>query len=293
MQARESYRKKQERTLIAEYLQRGRIPWSRGYNSFKSKFIRRTLSYGELMGFFQASLELPSSYGIGVDERCVEIPWVCAQLAEPGDTMLDAGSALNDLYILEYVMARRKKIHIITLAPEPDCYWQRGVSYIYDDLRKLPIRNECYDTIACVSTLEHVGCDNRGYTRNGDTNEYRPNDFLLVMKEFSRVLKPGGTLLLTVPFGVYKHYGSFQQFDYSLLMRAINAFEKTESVNHTFYRYDENGWNRATALECADCEYVEWVPTFSLVNANGHTREPDMAAAARSVACVTIRKRVE
>jgi len=35
------------------------------------------------------------------------------------------------------------------------------------------------------------------------------------------VLKPGGSLFLTVPFGIYRHFGTFQQFDRKLLSRVV------------------------------------------------------------------------
>ena len=49
-------------------------------------------------------------------------------------------------------------------------------------------------------------------------------DKSLFFKEMRRVLKPGGSLLMTVPFGMYRDLGAFQQFDRKLLSRAKEAF---------------------------------------------------------------------
>ena len=38
-----------------------------------------------------------------------------------------------------------------------------GVSCLYEDLRALPYRASYFDAVACISTLEHVGMDNRLY----------------------------------------------------------------------------------------------------------------------------------
>ena len=88
------------------------------------------------------------------------------------------------------------------------------------DLRDIPVRDAYYDTISCLSTLEHIGCDNRPFTHKNSNREHRPEDFIFVMKELRRVLKPGGSLLLTVPFGVYRHISVQQQVVRNSLSRA-------------------------------------------------------------------------
>jgi len=70
------------------------------------------------------------------------------------------------------------------------------------------------------------------------------------MQEFRHVLKPDGTLFLTVPFGVYQHFGTFQQFDRELLCRTVEAFGNMDEVGKAFYRYDSGGWNAAEAASC-------------------------------------------
>ena len=121
---------------------------------------------------------------------------------------MDAGSALNHDYILEHPIFEKKKLHILTLAPEANCFWKRGVSYLFEDLRNIPTRDSSYDTIVCLSTLEHVGCDNTWYSGQTVHRERHSEDFVIAMQELSRVLKPGGRLFLTVPFGSHRHFGA-------------------------------------------------------------------------------------
>jgi len=272
------------------YMKAGRIPWSRGYEQAKTRFISEVLANPGLVEVFQKGCKLPEQFGVAFDERCVEYPWLLAHLKPGPERILDAGSTLNHAFILNHHVFWEKKLHILTLAPENNCFWHRGVSYLYDDLRSIPIRDDYYDIIACVSTLEHVGCDNTLYAHKNSHREHRPVDFVLVMQEFRRVLECGGTLFLTVPFGVYRHFGAFQQFDEKLLSRAVEAFGKASEVTETFYRYTREGWQLADAADCAPCEYVEWITRPHDQWPNPLPVERDLAAAARAVACVRLIK---
>jgi SAM-dependent methyltransferase len=278
-------------SLERAYWKKGGIPWSPGYNEAKVRFIRESLSTAEILAQFRAG-ELPKRFGVGFDERCVEYPWLFSQLHGAPESVLDAGSALNHEFILDHPVFRKKQLSIVTLAPEGVCFWQRGISYLYGDLRDLPIRDEYCDTIVCLSTLEHVGCDNSIYRKDGSAREERLGDFVLVMKSLYRVLKPGGSLFLTVPFGVYRYFGAFQQFDRDLLSRAVAAFGEARALSESFYRYDRDGWHTAKAADCAACQYVHWVADVWL---SGQWPKPlpverDRAAAARAVACVRLTK---
>jgi SAM-dependent methyltransferase len=278
--------------ILKQYLQNGRVPWSPGYNFYHTELMTKTLSDETLLECFRYGKSLPPNYGIGIDERCVEYPWLIAHLPSSEQCILDAGSVLNYEFILNHPILENKKLQILTLAPESNCFWQKGISYLYDDLRKIPTRDDYYDSIICLSTLEHLGCDNTIYTQDETYRENSPEDFILVMQELRRVLKVGGSLFLSVPFGVYRHFGSFQQFDRILLSRAIEAFGSVSEISENFWRYTDKGWQTATAEDCAECEYVEWITKVEQYQQKSNTIpvEPDLAAAARAVACVRIVK---
>ena len=70
----------------------------------------------------------------------------------------------------------------------------RGVADYFYDGNKFPVQDAEFDAVLCNQVLEHV---------------FNPNDFLL---EINRVIKPGGKLLLTVPFVWDEHE---QPFDYA------------------------------------------------------------------------------
>jgi len=275
---------------IKEYLQGGKVPWTRGYDKFKAQLIKNTLADKTMLDRFSGDGELPDGFGLGIDERCIEYPWLLANLPNDIGNFLDAGSALNHKCVIDYFRPRCNEFHILTLAPESACLWYKGISYLFQDLRNIPVRDNYYDIIACISTLEHVGLNNTLYSPNASHSESRTEDFILVMRELRRVLKPQGKLLMTVPFGLYENFSTFQQFDGELLNCVIESFGEISAVTKSFYRYSAAGWNMASAEDCAQCRYVEWINRPRSEWPNPTPVESDMAAASRAVVCVQLTK---
>ncbi len=277
------------RNAIGGYNRGGRIPWSKGYVEYRSRYISTVLTNAGLLVRFSRSEPLPANYGIGIDERCVEYPWVISRLQAEPLRCLDAGSALNHAYLLDHPALNNKVLHILTLAPEAQCFWRKRISYLYEDLRQIPIRDDFYDTVVSISTLEHVGFENSLFAIERLYMQHNANDFIVATCELWRVLKPGGQLLITVPFGVYTDFGSFQQFDLPLLHRLESSVEAIDS-EHAFYQYTQRGWVLSDAPACAHSEYFPWcmlpVDQRSEIMPMNH----DGAAAARAVACVRLVK---
>src|SRR5262249_35562594 len=159
------------------------------YDALWTQFNRQAIVDEALLERFRRNEALPPRYGVGIDERAVEYPWFLVNLRDQPETLLDAGSVLNYAFVVDHPLLRRKTIHILTLGPEPFCFWKKGISYLFGDLRSIPIRDDYYDTVACLSTLEHVGADNVFFTGNDTHREHRPGDFVIAMHELRRVLK--------------------------------------------------------------------------------------------------------
>jgi SAM-dependent methyltransferase len=255
----------------------GRKPWTRGYDEYKRRMIRRILEEKRF-----SSTHLESGYGFRVDERVVEYPWLFSRLPDGNGRMLDAGSALNHEFILATNKLRSKALFISTLAPESVSYWRRGISYVYEDLRYSSYRDDFFDWIACISTLEHVGMDNTAlYTSDDMKRENDPSSHLRVVRECHRMLKPSGRLFLSVPFGAKKDHGWFQVFDGQMVDEVIAAFSPS-ACSESHFRYLSTGWQVSSREESREST------SFDIHACNRY--DPDFAAADRAIVCIEMTK---
>ncbi|MDF0668347.1 MAG: methyltransferase domain-containing protein [Nitrospira sp.] len=259
------------------YLHTGRRPWSRGYGEYRQSEIQRILDHG----LFSAD-QLPQHYGFRLDERVIEYPWLFNRLRADEGVLLDAGSVLNHRFLLERAVFRNKRVFISTLAPEPISFNALGVSYVYEDFRDSGFKNDYFDWIVSLSTLEHVGMDNTMlYTSDVSKREDAPLAYLGVVQELKRVLKPGGHFYVTVPFGKAQTYGWFQIFDAPMVDALIQAFAPT-SCSEFHFRYLPEGWRVSTREQSAGSTY------FDIHNTK--TYDADFAAASRAVVCLDLLK---
>lgn len=240
-----------DRLKSAWFRARGRRPFTMGYRAYKEEEVRRVLLRGE----FRPD-QLPRGYGVDLDERIIEYPWLLTSLPEGPGAVLDAGSALNFRSWLDHPRLASKKIYICTLAPERHSYWELGVSYTFQDLRQTCFRDTFFDYVVCLSTLEHVGLDNGRFYTGQPTLERRAESYVDAVREMARILRPGGTLYLTMPFGRYADLGWLQVFDGRMIDRVIETFRASRTKEQIF-RYTEEGWQVSNRREAEDSRYVD------------------------------------
>jgi ubiquinone/menaquinone biosynthesis C-methylase UbiE len=265
------------------YLIGGRIPWSLFYLSYRNGEIKDAISLEN--NIFKNKEKLPDKFGFGLDERIIEYPWILSSVPKKCIDIFDAGSILNNGSILENIALRGKNILISNLNPEPDNYNDKSISYLYGtygDLRNNIIKNNIFDLVICGSVLEHIGMDNHKIYRNSNKFiEENIEDYILVIKEFYRILRPGGTCLITVPYGINENFGWFQVFNSFMINKITKIFgEKNSSVD--IYQYTDKGWQISDINKCKNATYFDIHKNIKYLN--------NRQAAAGAVACIKMTK---
>ena len=240
------------------------------------QLVEAALDDPSLLARFERGDPLPPRYGVGLDERVVEYPWLVSRGLR-GRT-LDAGSVLNHRGILTRVRPLLDELHIVTLVPERRSYPKLGVSYAYADLRDLPYPDGRFDTVVCVSTLEHVGMDNSGYGSGTARSEDPRREVESAVRELRRVVAPGGRLLVTVPFGDPEDLGWLRQFTGEDVQALVDLVASARAAT-TFFTYTREGWQVGDPAAAAGARYR--MPATE--------PEPeDLASRARAVACLEL-----
>jgi hypothetical protein len=108
-------------------------------------------------------------------------------------------------------------------------------------------------------------------------------------KELKRVLKPGGTLYVTLPFGRYEDHGWLQQFDAGLMDELIKAFGPTH-LAETIFRYEPDGWKLSDRTACAQCQFFDVFTSKYFDPGSTIEFPPDYRAGEGAVACLELRK---
>jgi SAM-dependent methyltransferase len=98
---------------------------------------------------------------------------------------------------------------------------QRGVADVFYAGKVFPFESASFDAVLCNQVLEHV---------------FNPDEFL---SEIARVLRPGGTLLLTVPFVWDEHEQPWDYARYSSFgLKALLEKQGFRVVSHRKLRAD-------------------------------------------------------
>jgi len=127
------------------------------------------------------------------------------------------------------------------------------------DILHPPYKESSFDCVLCISTLEHVGMNSHKVRNPYGAPPWptEPEWFLKhkedfeTVKEIKRILKNGGKLLLTVPFGKLSNYGSHIQYDATRL-KQIAASTSLLITDEAYFEYRFDGWYTSSAEKLSD-----------------------------------------
>lgn len=129
--------------------------------------------------------------------------------------------------------------------------WDQSKLDIISDITKIPEKDNSFDAIMCIGVFEHIP------------------DPILTIKEFSRLLKPGGHLIITAPFCSLTHfapfhfYSGFNRYFFERFMPE-NGFHICELVvNGNFFEYLAQELRRLPEVEN---DYSDGTVKFGLLD---------------------------
>ncbi len=141
---------------------------------------------------------------IGNDTEAVRIKWVVRQLRKlpEGSRILDAGA--GELRFKSYCN------HLQYVSQDFGQYdgggdgsglqtgkWDNSRLDIVSDITRIPVEDKSFDAILCSEVLEHIP------------------DALAALREFARILKPNGIILITAPFNSLTHFAPYHFCGYN------------------------------------------------------------------------------
>lgn len=174
----------------------------------------------------------------GKSERVLELPLAFDTARQaPRGFILDAGCGLSSSLTAD---------SDVTSLVQVTAGWRftpiRGRA-VTGDLRALPFRDSSFPCVLCLSTLEHVGMNNAKYGMLWDHS----GGMIEAARELWRVLAPGGSLMVSVPYGVPEDRGWYRVIGREELHGLIACWPGSSVVRYT--RRVNGGWTASDGEE--------------------------------------------
>jgi SAM-dependent methyltransferase len=184
-----------------------------------------------------------------LDERAIEIPWALSRLGA-AQRVLDLGTANAEPAYLAALLAAAPRELVGADLVGVDV---PGFLTVVADVRRLPFPDRSFDLVLCISTLEHVGRDNRLY---GVEDTETAGGIEAALLELHRVVGRRGRLVVTVPCGEPEERDWFVQHDRDAWNRLFLDAGFAVAAQEVSERRPE-GWRAADPFDPAGVRYGE------------------------------------
>ncbi len=184
-------------------------------------------------------------------ERKVEVPFMFENLPEPPAKILDVGCCYSPL--MEIMTAKGFDMWGIDMI---NCC-ANFPKFVHGDARKMTFKDNEFDAITCISVIEHVGKVETPYGTDSIPDE---TGDIKMMGEMVRTTKPGGKIILTIPYGhgdeAFNKWVKFYNKDsVNELIKGTEIIKAVYSIREPIF--DEKGelieerWRTATEEEAS------------------------------------------
>jgi len=220
------------------------------------KFKLRVFAFLQKWSYLINQLKKPPEWNINVfpfpheSERCVEISWCANTVKNTYGLWLDIGYAHAESRFWKALEDNSWKRH-----------WRLGLGLdvatarrpfplallVQENLIESPLEHlPPFNVITCISTLEHIGCDNqlyhKGLIQMGNPRAVQKQVFQKLWKK----LFSGGKFLISLPFGKFEDHGWFLQYDETMLAELVRSLPSKDMKEKSFHYFKtfSDGWRR-------------------------------------------------
>ncbi|MEM7530721.1 MAG: DUF268 domain-containing protein [Chloroflexota bacterium] len=162
-----------------------------------------------------------------VNERIIEYPQVFRWIREQG-RVLDIGCTTSRLPM--QLASLGYETHGVDIRPYP--FQHRNLNFHQVDILKWKTELQ-FDIVLAISSLEHFGLGSYGIS-NQDTNLDQK-----AVAKIKTMMKPGGQLIVSVPFGQRGANTGYRVYDYDLLQSVFAGYRWIDSK---FFHREEHDW---------------------------------------------------
>lgn len=196
----------------------------------------------------------PAELRVRVGERIVEYPFIFKNIRGlKKGRILDVGCCGS--YFITQLAALGHEVHGIDIRRHPVKFPK--VKTVQGDIRKTTYPNDFFDVVIAISTLEHIGIESKTYgIRHED-----PEGDKKAIREMTRILKPNGKMIVTLPYGKGKRV-DIRTYNAHSLKELLSGL-KIEVIE--FYVLKNEYWIRVPKAEAEKIEQFSFVPTRCVV----------------------------